>query len=138
MKRYILLLVTILTTVGCIYANDTLQREVTIVRNFTPVVRPTEKINTLPPVTTPHFGTAPVSYAFDAYSTEVNSKSSKVAIPYVDSNEELMKRYNGYATFDMGMYMSMAANVAVSGHLLASGPDTPPASSRFRRCAHPG
>lgn len=114
MKRYILLLSIILAMVARTYANDTLQREVTIVRNFTPVVRPADKINTLPPISAPQFHVAPVAYSFDAYSAEVAPALSTFDVPGVADNKDTFTRYNGYATFDMGMYMAMAANAGYS------------------------
>lgn len=110
MKRYALILATLFAVVMHAYANDTLQREVTIVRNFTPVVRDAEKINTLPPFTTPTFERKPSSYAFDAFSADVAAHPTKVELPYMTPNGESVSQYNGYANFDMGMYMAMAAN----------------------------
>ena len=110
MKKYALIFTTMLVAIMQAYGNDTLQREVTIVRNFTPVVRDAEKINTLPPITTPTFERQAVNYAFDAFSADVNIHPSKVAMPYFIPINETTSDYNGYANFDMGMYMSMAAN----------------------------
>ena len=88
MKRYPLILATLFAVVLHAYANDTLQREVTIVRNFTPVVRDAEKINTLPPITTPTFDRKPSSYAFDAYTADVTAQASRVDLPHIIPNGE--------------------------------------------------
>ena len=74
MKRYTIIFAILLTLVLPVYANDTLQREVTIVRDFTPTIRDAEKINTLPPISTPTFSRSSVSYAFDALATEITTK----------------------------------------------------------------
>ena len=110
MKRYALILATLFAVAMHAYANDTLQREVTIVRNFTPVVRDAEKINTLPPFIVPTFEHEPSNYAFDAFSADVAAQPSRVELPYIAANNEGLAQYNGYANFDMGMYMAMAAN----------------------------
>ncbi|MBO7317659.1 MAG: hypothetical protein J6U43_02940 [Bacteroidales bacterium] len=114
MKRYALIFATMLALMVQAQGNDTLQREVTIVRNFTPVIREAEKINTLPPVTTPAFNREAVNYAFDAYATEVPATPSSVNVGYMDSEQEHTTKYKGYANFDMGMYMAMAANAGYS------------------------
>ncbi|MBR5843889.1 MAG: TonB-dependent receptor [Bacteroidaceae bacterium] len=110
MKRYTLIFATMLAIVLQAYGNDTLQREVTIVRNFTPTVSDADKINTLPPITTPLFERDDVTYAFDAFSAGVVSVPSKIDMPSLAYVQDSVTRYNGYANFDMGMYMAMAAN----------------------------
>ena len=110
MKRYALIFVSLLAIMMQAQGNDTLQREVTILRNFTPVVREVNKINTMPPITTPTFDREAVSYATDAFAADVTTTPSKVDISYAASQQETLSRYKGYANFDMGMYMAMVAN----------------------------
>ena len=109
MKRYTIIFAILLTLVLPVYANDTLQREVTIVRDFTPTIRDAEKINTLPPISTPTFSRSSVSYAFDALATEITTKPSYVA-PYTSATKSEIVRYNGYANIDFGMNLAIAAN----------------------------
>lgn len=91
--------------------NDTLQREVTIVKEFTPVVRDVEKINTLPPVSTPTFEHRSVNYCYDASSAEVSTQASKVDIPYTHLTDSENKRCRGYFDFGMGLYLAMYGNI---------------------------
>lgn len=110
MKRYALIFISLLAMMVQAQENDTLQREVTILRNFTPVVREANKINTMPPITTPIFDRETVNYATDVFAADVTTIPTKVDISYAVPQQEALSRYKGYANFDMGMYMAMAAN----------------------------
>lgn len=115
MKRYIFLLTLILTVAVAEGAqrNDTLRREVTIVRDFTPTIRNAEKINTLPPISTPSFERKDVNYSYNVLSTEIDAEVSDVSVPYNYVMQRIDKTQVGYLNFDMGMHLSMAANAGV-------------------------
>lgn len=115
MKRYIALLMIVIAhvTVVCAQHNDTLQREVTIVREFTPTIRHAEKINTMPPVSTPAFERQAVNYSYNAISTEIDALTPEVSQPYGYVMQRIEKTQLGYFNFDMGMHLAMAANAGM-------------------------
>ena len=115
MKRYIALLSIVIAHVAAVCAqhSDTLQREVTIVREFTPTIRNAEKINTMPPVSTPAFERQAVNYSYNAISAEIESAAPEVSHPYGKVMQPIEKTQLGYFNFDMGMYLAMAANAGV-------------------------
>ena len=82
----------------------------TIVKDFTPIVRDAEKINSLPPIGTPSFERRAVNYCFDAATTQVPSVATNVNIPYSPLYENIAKRHRGYIDLNMGNYMTMSAN----------------------------
>lgn len=91
-------------------ATDSLQREVTIVREFTPIAREADKINTLPPIGTPTFNRSAVRYNFDATSSPITSRKTVVEMPFSPRDIAGKKPHRGYADFAMGSYLAMAAN----------------------------
>lgn len=111
MKRFTLSLSILFASLAmCAQENDSLQREVTIVRDFTPIVRDADKINTLPPVSSPVFNQRQVKYSYDAISSEVSTHASSVNIPYPGSDSIVRNSQRGYFNFDMGSYLAIAAN----------------------------
>ena len=121
MKKIITLIIVSLLSISLSYAqeSDTLQREVTITKEFTPTVRDAEKINTLPSIATPTFNTRSVNYCYDATSTAVPTTATNVNIPYLPKYETGAKRHRGYLDLGLGTYLSMFANAGY--HIL----DTP-------------
>lgn len=99
--------------------NDTLQREVTIVKEFTPIIRDAEKINTMPPVATPTFNRRAVNYSYTATPTQVPTIAYDVNIPYTPTSDTNNRKHRGYLDFGIGAYLAMFGNAGY--HIL----DTP-------------
>lgn len=109
MKR-IITLISILSLAIALHAQDSLQREVTIIKDFTPIVRDAEKINSLPPINTPHFERRTVQYSFNTVPAHIASQPSIVEMPFSPRDVASKKMPRGYALFSLGSYLSMAAN----------------------------
>lgn len=90
--------------------SDTLRHEVVIIKDYVPTVREAEKINTMPPISTPSFTRSAVKYNYNALSAPVPTFATNVNLPYSRLDEELGRQYKGYADLSMGAYMTMAAN----------------------------
>ena len=110
MKRIIAITTLLFTTCCMVFANDSIQREVTITKDFTPIVRDAEKINSLPPIGTPDFERRAVNYCFDAAATQVSTIATNVNIPYSPMYENIAKRHRGYFDLNIGTYLAMSAN----------------------------
>ena len=83
-SHYIALLsLVLLSQIASAQSNDSLRREVTIVKDYTPIVKEASKINSLPPVSTPAFERKPVTYRYDATPAEISITTSNVAIPRI-------------------------------------------------------
>lgn len=121
MKQTVLLFIIALLPLSSLFAqeSDTLQREVTIVKEFTPILREAEKINTLPSVAAPSFDRQAVSYTRNVTSTEIPTEASHVEIPYKPIYNTGSHKHRGYFDFGMGAYLTMFANAGY--HIL----DTP-------------
>ncbi len=105
----ILLLVSVLVQAGA-QTNDSLRREVTVVKDFTPVVREASKINSLPPVCVPDFSRKQVTYSYEATPVDTFSVADSIAIPYSHYDKASKRQRRGYAAFGMGTYLAMAGN----------------------------
>lgn len=99
--------------------SDTLQRAVTIVKEFTPIVRDAEKINTMPSVATPSFNRDSVQYNYNATSTAVPTIATDVNIPYIPTPANNDHKYRGYFDAGIGNYLALTGNAGY--HIL----DTP-------------
>lgn len=121
MKQSVILFIIALVPVFSLMAQekDTLQREVTIVKEFTPIVRDAEKINTMPSVATPSFSRQPANYSYNAASAAIPTVASDVEIPCNPVYNLRNRKYRGYADVGMGAYMTVFANAGY--HIL----DTP-------------
>lgn len=110
MKRISAILAIIIATCHMLCANDSIHREVTITRDFTPIVRDAEKINSLPPISTPTFERRAVNYCYNATAAQVPTIANNVNIPYSPLFENYAKQHRGYIDLNMGNYLSIAAN----------------------------
>lgn len=121
-SHYIALLsLVLLSQIASAQSNDSLRREVTIVKDYTPIVKEASKINSLPPVSTPAFERKPVTYRYDATPAEISITTSNVAIPRISPTTTGDKYRKGYIDFGMGTYMSMAGNAGY--HILDNATD---------------
>lgn len=110
MKRITAIVTILVTTCLMVCANDSIQREVTIVKDFTPIVRDADKINSLPPIATPSFERRAVNYCFDATASQVPTIATDVNIPYTPLYENVSKQHRGYIDVNMGNRWAIAAN----------------------------
>lgn len=117
----ILLLLSVLPTYAATQGNDSLRREVTIVKDFTPIVREASKINTLPPVVTPSFDRRPVNYSYNANPAQTHTTASFVPMPSSEQDKTIRKHHRGYLDFGIGTYLAMTGNAGY--HILHSGKD---------------
>lgn len=104
----ILLIVSILTVTA--QTTDTLRREVTIVKDFTPQLRKANKINTLPPINTPSFTPRPVNYSFLVNTAEVATTPGNINIPCTLLHTASTKINKGYVQLAAGSYRTACAN----------------------------
>lgn len=116
-----ILLLVLLSQVAAAQSNDSLRREVTIVKDYTPIVKEASKINSLPPVSTPAFERKPVAYRYDATPAEISITTSDMAVPRISPVATGDKYRKGYIDFGMGTYMSMAGNAGY--HILDNATD---------------
>lgn len=119
--HYIALLLLALPIAAVAQSNDSLRREVTIVKDYTPIVKEASKINSLPPVSTPAFERKPVTYRYDATPAEIDITTSHMAVPRISPVATGSKYRKGYLDFGMGTYMGMAGNAGY--HILDNAKD---------------
>lgn len=117
----ILLLLSVTSVNATAQGNDSLRREVTIVKDFTPIVREASKINTLPPVSTPSFDRRPVTYCYNTHPADIPVSTSLVSAPFSEQDKTIRKRRRGYLDFSMGTYLAMTGNAGY--HILDSSKD---------------
>ena len=89
--------------------SDSLRREVTIEKDFTPIVRDASKINTLPEVETPTVTRRSIRYS--DWSVPASLEARPVLLPpggFGEKPRENLSR--GYVDFGLGNYWNMAGN----------------------------
>lgn len=112
MKHYIALIAALLSVTTTTFAapEDNIHNEVTITKDFTPVVREAEKITTQPSEATPIFRRSAVTYNYDILTAEVPTIASNLNIPFSRLNDRYYTHHRGYADVAMGTYLAMTAN----------------------------
>lgn len=89
--------------------SDSLRREVTIEKDFTPIVRDASKINTLPEVEAPTVTKHSIQYS--DWTIPASLEASAVLLPPSGFDDPLRKNLSrGYFDFGMGNYWNMAGN----------------------------
>ena len=110
MKRFLFLIILAFpVVVSAQERSDSLRREVTIEKDFTPIVRDASKINTLPEVEAPTVTRRSIRYS--DWSVPASLEARSVLLPpggFGEKPRENLSR--GYVDFGMGNYWNMAGN----------------------------
>ena len=109
MKRFSFLTILIIPFALSAQQADSLRREVTIEKDFTPIVRDASKINTLPEVEAPTVTRQSIQYS--DWTVPAPLEARAVLLPaggFGDPARENLKR--GYFDFGLGNYWNMVGN----------------------------
>lgn len=109
MRRFSFLTILIIPFALSAQQADSLRREVTIEKDFTPIVRDASKINTLPEVEAPTVTRQSIQYS--DWTVPAPLEARAVLLPaggFGDPARENLKR--GYSDFGLGNYWNMAGN----------------------------
>ena len=112
MKRYILFLpfIGIFSGLSAQQSNS-LQREVVIEKEFTPIVQDASKINTIPEMEVSAPTRPDIKYA--EWSSPYKSAPALTRLDAGDSGAEAPDKQHGYARFSIGNYLNIVGNAGI-------------------------